>query len=172
MPSGMLCRVMARMSRQVLGPGAVLEKLGGEVGEQAVHGHQKEDAQGGAPCCGQPSGQAHLLGLLNGGDQQRPHTGGDHDPRGKAQHDAVEVGGDLAAEKENHGRPQSGHTKCEAGSAAGPKKRLCQKKNSFPSRSKAFAPADVIEGALSQTMMGRSRGCGVGEGGEKGKKFA
>ena len=148
-----------------------LEQLRGKVGEQAVHGHQKENAQGGAAGGGQPAGQTQCLGLLNGRNEQGPHAGRDHHPGGKAQHDAVEVGGDLIAEQENHGRPQSGHKKGEAGSAAGPKKCLSQEKNSFPGRSGTKTPADVIEGALSQPMTEGRWGCACRAGGTERKKI-
>lgn len=140
-------------------------------GSRPSHGHQKEDAQGGAAGGGQPAGQTQFLGFLNGRDQQRPHAGGDHHPGGKAQHNTVEVGGNLVAEQKDHGRPQSGHKKGEAGSAAGPQKCLSQEKNSFPGRSGTKTPADMIEGALSQPMTADRWGFVGRAEGQKGKKF-
>ena len=71
------------------------EGFRGELGEQGVHGQQEGDTQDGTACGGEPSNHAHFLRLINGGDKQGPHAGGDHDPGGKAQQEAMERGGGV-----------------------------------------------------------------------------
>lgn len=101
-------------------PGPAVQKLRREVGEQNVHPGQKGDAQDGAPRRGDPAGAACGLRLFDGGDQERPHTGGDHHAGGEAQHDSVQSGAGRPAEEKDGGRPQGGHQKGEAAPAGGP----------------------------------------------------
>lgn len=90
------------------------------MGEQDVHPGQKGDAQDGATRRRDPASAAGGLGLLDGGDQKRPHTGGDHHAGGKAQHDPVQSGAGRPAKEKDGGRPKGGHQKGEAAPTGGP----------------------------------------------------
>ena len=57
----------------------------------------------------QPAGDSHLLRLLNGGDEQRPHAGRDHDSSGKAQHDPVQRTGIFFVKQKDDCGPGGGH---------------------------------------------------------------
>ena len=90
------------------------------MGEQDVHPGQKGDAQDGATRRRDPASAAGGLGLLDGGDQKRPHTGGDHHAGGEPQEDPVDRGVRAAPEEKYGGRPQGGEQSGEPCSAGGP----------------------------------------------------
>ena len=103
------------------GPAAQMaEGFRGELGEQGVHGQQEGDAQDGPPSGRDPSHHAHGLRLLDGGDQEAPHAGGDHHAGGEPQEDPVDRGVRAAPEEKYGGRPQGGEQSGEPCSAGGP----------------------------------------------------
>ena len=126
------------------GPAAQMaEGFRGELGEQGVHGQQEGDAQDGPPSGRDPSHHAHGLRLLDGGDQEAPHAGGDHHAGGEPQEDPVDRGVRAAPEEKYGGRPQGGEQSGEPLLPPAAHNSACANVCSFPG---AGSRAAVIGG--------------------------
>ena len=91
-----------------------------QVGKELIHQKQKQDPQRKTAGRRDPSGLSRRLRPVDSRDQKGPDGSRDHDARGEAQKDLLNLLADPSAEQKNHGGPQRGHKEGEPRSAGRP----------------------------------------------------